>query len=88
MSGTQSGAEPLVRGALNNKAKGELAELAFERKAASMGLGVSKPHGENELDSGERLWRVQVKSAYCVYRRGYQAAGGRRKQGTLQGQRN
>ena len=62
---------PLVRGELNAKARGELGELAFVHKAASLGFGVAKPHGDNEcydfiLDSGERLWRVQVKSTYCV----------------------
>jgi hypothetical protein len=34
---------PLVRGPLNSKAKGELAELAFVHKAASLGFGVAKP---------------------------------------------
>jgi hypothetical protein len=48
---------------------GELSELAFVYKAASVGFGVAKPYGDSErydfiLDSGERLWRVQVKSAY------------------------
>ncbi len=60
---------PLVRGAMNSKAMGELGELAFVLKAASLGFGVSKPHADNErydfiLDSGERLWRVQVKATY------------------------
>jgi len=58
---------PLVRGPRNKKEKGELAELAFLHKAASLGFGVSKPYGDSErydfiLDSGERFWRVQVKS--------------------------
>jgi hypothetical protein len=58
---------PLVRGPLNCKAKGDLAELAFLHKAASLGFGVAKPYGDNEhydfiLDSGERFWRVQVRS--------------------------
>jgi hypothetical protein len=58
---------PLVRGPLNCKAKGDLAELAFLYKAASLGFGVAKPYGDKEhydfiLDSGERFWRVQVKS--------------------------
>ena len=68
---------------LNSKAKGELAELAFLHKAASLGFGVAKPYGENErydfiVDAGERLWRVQVKSAYCVYGLGYRTLGYRR----------
>jgi hypothetical protein len=69
---------PLVRGAMNSKGKGELAELAFVHKAASLGFGVAKPHGDNErydfiLDSGERLWRVQVKSTCCLHRGRYRA---------------
>src|SRR5271157_448863 len=59
--------EPLVRGPRNSKAKGDLAELAFLYKAASLGFGVAKPYGDKErydfiLDSGERFWRLQVKS--------------------------
>ncbi len=58
---------PLVRGPRNAKAKGDLAELAFLYKAASLGFGVAKPYGDKErydfiLDSGERFWRVQVRS--------------------------
>jgi hypothetical protein len=46
-----------------------LAELAFLHKAASLGFGVARPHGDSErydfvLDSGERFWRVQVKSIF------------------------
>jgi len=71
----------MVRGAINAKARGELGELAFVLKAASLGFGVAKPHGENErydfvVDSGERFWKVQVKSSHCAYRRGYQVGGG------------
>lgn len=69
--------KPLVRGPRTLKEKGELAELAFLHKAASLGFGVAKPYGDSEsydfiLDSGERFWRVQVKSIYTsspwVYR--------------------
>jgi PD-(D/E)XK endonuclease len=60
---------PLVRGPLNCKAKGDLAELAFLYKAASLGFGAAKPYGDKErydfiLDSGERFWRVQVRSIF------------------------
>jgi PD-(D/E)XK endonuclease len=60
---------PLVRGPLKTKEKGEVAELAFLHKAASLGFGVARPHGDSErydfiLDSGERFWRVQVKSIF------------------------
>jgi len=51
------------------KQRGELAEMAFTFKAAGLGFGVAKPYGDSEsydfiLDSGVRLWRVQVKSTY------------------------
>ena len=51
------------------KSLGELAELAFSYKAASLGFGLAKPLGDNQpfdfiLTSGHRLWRVQVKSTY------------------------
>lgn len=65
-------ANPLVRGPGNNNARGILAELAFSLKAASLGFGVAKPYGDKQhydfiLDSGERIWRVQVKSSsYAV----------------------
>lgn len=49
------------------KRRGETIELAFMLKAASLGFGVAKPWGESDrydviLDSGHRLWRVQVRS--------------------------
>jgi hypothetical protein len=70
---------PLVRGPLNSKAKGELGELAFAHKAATLGFGVAKPHGDNErydfiLDSGERFWRVQVKTICQVHGHLYQTS--------------
>jgi len=68
--------KPLVRGPRNLKEKGELAELAFLHKAASLGFGVAKPYGDSEsydfiLDSGERFWRVQVKSIHTSSRWAY-----------------
>jgi len=58
------------------KRRGELAELAFLYKAASLGFGVAKPYGDSErfdfiVSSGPSLWRVQVKSTYCASNRGY-----------------
>jgi hypothetical protein len=49
------------------KRQGELAELAFMSKAASLGFGVAKPYGDSErfdfiLSWNRHLWRVQVKS--------------------------
>ena len=61
---------PLItRRSRTRKDLGELAELAFFHKATSLGFGVAKPYGDSErydfiLDSGERFWRVQVKSVY------------------------
>jgi hypothetical protein len=62
---------PLAHGPLNTKEKGELGELAFLHKAASLGFGVAQPHGDSErydfiLDSGKCFWRVrvQVKSIF------------------------
>jgi hypothetical protein len=53
---------------LTTKRRGELAELAFTYKAATMGFGVAKPYGDSErydfvLDVGGRFVRVQVKSS-------------------------
>jgi len=52
---------------LSNKSVGELAELAFMRKAASMGFAVAKPWGDNDrydviVRFEKVFWRVQVKS--------------------------
>jgi hypothetical protein len=51
------------------KRRGQLAELAFAQKAASLGFQVAKPYGDSEpydfiveAGPGKRLWRVQVKS--------------------------
>src|SRR5271170_7763582 len=71
---------PLVRGALSSKAMGELGEMVFLHKASGLGFGVAKPFGENEaydfiLDSGKRLWRVQVKSIFTPFRDGFRVIG-------------
>lgn len=57
-------------GLTTRKALGEAAEAAFLAKATSLGFGVAKTWGDSErydfiLDSGQMLWRVQVKS--CRY---------------------
>ena len=54
-------------GLTTRKAHGEAAEAAFLAKAASLGFGVARAWGDSErydfiLDSGHKLWRVQVKS--------------------------
>src|SRR3954467_8500153 len=51
--------------------RGELAELAFMRKAASMGFAVAKPWGDSDrydviVRSEKMFWRVQVKSVNTV----------------------
>ena len=53
------------------KRDGEQTEAAFLNKATGLGLGVAKPWGDSErydliVDSGRRLWRVQVKSTRYV----------------------
>jgi hypothetical protein len=53
------------------KRDGEQAEAAFLNKATGLGLSVAKPWGDSErydliVDSGRRLWRVQVKSTRYV----------------------
>jgi hypothetical protein len=60
---------------LTRKRRGEMAEAAFLHKASRMGFGVSKPWGDSEpydliVDSGTRLWRVQVKSASHAHKYG------------------
>lgn len=52
---------------LNNRQRGQIGELAFMRKAASLGLSFAKPWNEGErYDFIARVdticWRVQVKS--------------------------
>jgi len=59
------------------KRLGELAELAFMHKAASLGFGVAKPYGDSDrfdfiVSWDRRLWRVQVKSTRTAHRRVYE----------------
>jgi hypothetical protein len=59
-----------------SKRRGELAELAFLLKAANLGFAVSKPYGDSDrydfiVDSGTRLFRVQVKSACRLWQGAY-----------------
>jgi len=58
------------------KRRGEVAESAFLHKAVQLGFGVAQPWGESDrydfiLDSGTRLWRVQIKSAHSRAAAGY-----------------
>lgn len=59
--------EPMRALNLGAKRRGELAELAFMRKAADLGFAVAKPWGESDrydvvVRIGKVFWRVQVKS--------------------------
>src|SRR5437660_7834411 len=56
---------------LDGKHRGELAELAFMRKAATLGFAVAKPWGDSErydvvVRAGKVFWRVQVKSVLAI----------------------
>jgi len=56
---------------LNRKRRGEVAEAAFLHKASSLGFTVGKTWGESDrydfmVDTGARVLRVQVKSAYSA----------------------
>ena len=68
------------------KKKGEAAELAFMLKAVSLGFGVAKPWGDSErydfiLDTGTRLWRVQVKSTSALHYGAYSVKAQRHSNG-------
>ena len=52
---------------LDPKHRGELAELAFMRKAANLGFAVAKPWGDSDrydvvVRFDKTFWRVQIKS--------------------------
>jgi PD-(D/E)XK endonuclease len=60
----------------NSKRTGELSGAAFLLKAETLGLHVSFPWGDSErydfiLDTGSRLWRIQLKSTEVLRSRGY-----------------
>jgi hypothetical protein len=59
------------------KRQGELAELAFAHKAASLGFGVAKPYGDSDrfdfiVNWDHHLSRVQVKSTCTAHHRVYE----------------
>jgi len=54
-----------------SKQRGELAEMMFMVKAAQKGFASAKPYGDSRrydfiVDTGRRLWRVQVKSSSAL----------------------
>jgi len=60
----------------NTKRTGELSEAAFLLKAEPLGFHLAKPWGDSErydfiLDTGSRLWRVQLKCTEVIRARGY-----------------
>lgn len=63
---------------LSKKAKGNWTELICMAKFTSLGLSVSKPHGENDpfdlvvLNRKGKATRLQVRSSWtCLHHRGY-----------------
>jgi len=78
---------------LNTKRRGELSELAFVHKAASLGFGVAKPYGDSERfdfilvsrdwPQGDKLWRVQVKSTATLSQGFYHVNAHRRTIGRV-----
>jgi PD-(D/E)XK endonuclease len=55
---------------LDEKQRGEMAELAFMYKAATLGFAVAKPWGDSDrydavVRAGRVFWRVQIKSAWA-----------------------
>ena len=65
-----------LRASRTCKKKGEISELAFLHKAATLGFTVSRPYGESErydfiVHSGKRLWKVQVKSTSQIHHGAY-----------------
>lgn len=55
---------------LDEKQRGEMAELAFMYKAATLGFAVAKPWGDSDrydavVGAGRVFWRVQIKSAWA-----------------------
>lgn len=56
---------------LDKKRRGELAELAFMRKAATLGFAVAKPWGDSDrydvvVRFERTFWRVQIKSVLAL----------------------
>ncbi len=61
----------------NTKRTGEFSEAAFLHRAEGLAFKLAKPWGDSErydfiLDSGTRLWKVQVKGTEALRARGYE----------------
>jgi len=68
-----------LRDRLDPKKRGELSELAFLYKAASLGFAVAKPYGDSDrfdfiVHSHGRFWRVQVRSSSSLQYGAYQVS--------------
>jgi hypothetical protein len=68
-----------LRDRLDPKQRGELSELAFVYKAASLGFAVAKPYGDSDrfdfiIHSRRHFWRVQVRSTSSLQYGAYQVS--------------
>src|SRR5437667_5576350 len=60
---------------VTGKRRGEMAEAKFLAKASELGFAVSKTWGDSDaydfiVQTGGRLWKVQVKSAHVAWKDG------------------
>src|ERR1700690_1144624 len=71
---------------VTSKQRGELAEMMFMVKAAQKGFATAKPYGDSRrydfiVDTGRRLWRVQVKSSSKLCKGAYHVSANRHSSG-------
>ncbi len=71
---------------VTSKQRGELAEMMFMVKAAKKGFATAKPYGDSRrydfiVDTGRRLWRVQVKSSSKLCKGAYHVSANRHSSG-------
>ncbi len=71
---------------VTSKQRGELAEMMFMVKAAKKGFATAKPYGDSRrydfiVDTGRRLWRVQVKSSSRLCKGAYHVSANRHSSG-------
>ena len=76
----------LLRDRLDPKKRGELSELAFFYKAASLGFAVAKPYGDSDrfdfiIQSRQHFWRVQVRSTSSLQYGAYQLSAHTKSKG-------
>ncbi|MGH9498950.1 MAG: group I intron-associated PD-(D/E)XK endonuclease [Terriglobales bacterium] len=78
----------VLRATRSCKKRGEISELAFLHKAASVGYTVSRPYGDSDrydfiVHSGKRLWKVQVKSTGLLVRGAYVISAQKNENGKM-----